>query len=114
MNAMQAIQACSETSSMIVKSYIGDLEDADLFVRPGEGCNHLAWQLGHLISAECRLIGARATEAVSFCYLLPSEVSGTDTDCVWPARPRPSPVWGRSIRSDEEHEVFKSGSGGCL
>ncbi|MEM9352363.1 MAG: DinB family protein [Planctomycetota bacterium] len=56
MNAMQAIQACSETSSMVLKSYIGDLEDAELFTRPGEGCNHLAWQLGHLIASECMLL----------------------------------------------------------
>ncbi len=56
MNAMQAIQACSETSSMVLKTYIGDLEDADLFVRPAEGCNHLAFQLGHLITSEVMLL----------------------------------------------------------
>ncbi|MEO0530127.1 MAG: DinB family protein, partial [Planctomycetota bacterium] len=41
---------------MILKSYLGDLEDADFFKRPHAGCNHIAWQLGHLISAECRMI----------------------------------------------------------
>ena len=56
MNTREAIQSAADTSMMILKSYVGDLEDADLLVRPGEGCNHIAWQLGHLISAECNLL----------------------------------------------------------
>lgn len=56
MNSKQAIRASAELSRMVLKSYVGDLEDADLMLRPGEGCNHLAWQLGHLISSECALL----------------------------------------------------------
>ena len=56
MNANGAIRAAMNISSAIVNSYLGDLDDADLLTRPGEGCNHLAWQLGHLISAECDLL----------------------------------------------------------
>lgn len=56
MNAVQAIQATAATSDMILKSYIGDLEDADLLKRPHADCNHLAWQLGHLIASECNLL----------------------------------------------------------
>jgi hypothetical protein len=41
---------------MVLKSYVGDLSDADLLKRPHAGCNHLAWQLGHLIAAECQLL----------------------------------------------------------
>ncbi len=56
MNAVQAIQATAATSDMILKSYVGDLEDADLLRRPHPECNHVAWQLGHLIASECNLL----------------------------------------------------------
>ena len=56
MNAQDAIRATLETSSKVLKSYIDDLSDADLMRRPAEGCNHLAWQLGHLIASECNLL----------------------------------------------------------
>ena len=36
----------------IVKSYLDELTDADLFVRPFQNMNHIAWQLGHLIASE--------------------------------------------------------------
>ena len=58
MNAKDAIRSAFNISSMVLKAYISDLEDADLMRRPGEGCNHLAWQLGHLISSEVMLLGA--------------------------------------------------------
>ncbi len=56
MNTQEAIGATFATSSMILNSYFGDLTDAELMTRPAEGCNHLAWQLGHLISSECNLL----------------------------------------------------------
>jgi hypothetical protein len=36
----------------VAGAYLADLTDADLLVRPAPGCNHIAWQLGHLIQAE--------------------------------------------------------------
>lgn len=60
MDAKTAIQSSANISSMVLKSYVGDLEDADLMLRPGPGCNHLAWQLGHLISSEVQLLEAVA------------------------------------------------------
>lgn len=56
MNAKDAIRGTAQLSSMVLKSYLGDLSDADLMQRPGPGCNHLAWQLGHLVSSECGLL----------------------------------------------------------
>ena len=56
MNAKDAIRSSINLSSMVLKTYISDLDDADLLRRPGEGCNHLAWQLGHLISSEIHLL----------------------------------------------------------
>lgn len=46
------IAASLELPSFVVKSYLDDLADDDLLVRPLENMNHLAWQLGHLISSE--------------------------------------------------------------
>ena len=56
MNAKDAIRSSAGFSTMVLKTYISDLDDADLMRRPGEGCNHLAWQLGHLISSEVQLL----------------------------------------------------------
>ncbi len=56
MNAKDAIRSSANLSTMVLKTYISDLDDADLMRRPGEGCNHLAWQLGHLISSEVQLL----------------------------------------------------------
>lgn len=56
MNTREAIQQAAAISDMVLKSYVGDLDDVELLRRPGEGCNHVAWQLGHLIGAECNLM----------------------------------------------------------
>ena len=60
MNAKDAIRSSANLSAMVLKTYISDLDDADLMRRPGEGCNHLAWQLGHLISSEVQLLDSVA------------------------------------------------------
>src|SRR5277367_5746128 len=52
MNAKQAIQTALQGSQHILSMYIGDLSDADLLVRPVPNANHIAWQIGHLISSE--------------------------------------------------------------
>jgi len=57
MNAQDAIRSASDTSMMVVTSYLSDLDDADLMRRPGLGCQHLAWQLGHLVKGDCDLLG---------------------------------------------------------
>lgn len=41
-----------ELPEFVVRSYLEGLSDADLLVRPADGMNHIAWQLGHLISSE--------------------------------------------------------------
>jgi hypothetical protein len=41
-----------DASDFILKTYVGDLSDAELKVVPVEGMNSIALQLGHLISAE--------------------------------------------------------------
>lgn len=56
MNSKDAIRETLNLSHFVLKSYVGDLTDADLMKRPGPGCNHVAWQLGHLIASECDLL----------------------------------------------------------
>jgi hypothetical protein len=56
MNTQQAIRATKDTSAIVLKRYLEDLSDADLMERPGPGCNHIAWQLGHLIASEIQLL----------------------------------------------------------
>lgn len=41
-----------ELADFLVVSYLADLSNADLLIRPVPEANHLAWQLGHLISSE--------------------------------------------------------------
>jgi hypothetical protein len=40
----------------VLNAYLADLSDADLLVRPVEGQNHIAWQLGHVLSTEHGLV----------------------------------------------------------
>lgn len=56
MNAKDAIRGTMDLSHHVLKAYFDDLSDAELMLRPGPGCNALAWQLGHLISSEVGLL----------------------------------------------------------
>ena len=56
MHAKDAIRQTLDMSERIVNAYVGDLDDSDLLVRPVEGMNHIAWQLGHLIHTERTLV----------------------------------------------------------
>jgi hypothetical protein len=56
MTAKEAIKLIFKGNTMIMDTYLADLSDADLLVRPVPGANHAAWQLGHLIKAECELL----------------------------------------------------------
>jgi len=58
MNAREAIRNSIASSDFIVNAYLGDLTDAELLVRPVPGANHIAWQLGHLISSMKVLVEA--------------------------------------------------------
>lgn len=83
MNGKDAIKAAFGLSDMVLKSYVGDLEDRELMTRPGSGCNHIAWQLGHLISSEANLINmVKADSAIElpagFSDAHAKETTGSD------------------------------------
>jgi hypothetical protein len=52
MHAKDAIRQTIGMADMIMSKYLNDLDDSALMVRPVAGMNHIAWQLGHLISSE--------------------------------------------------------------
>jgi hypothetical protein len=52
MGPKDIIKKTLDMSDFILKSYVGDLSDAELKIVPIEGMNPIALQLGHLISAE--------------------------------------------------------------
>src|SRR5690242_5905574 len=58
MNGTGAIESALKSSKHLVNWFLSDLSDADLLVRPVPGANHIAWQLGHLIDVECRLMAS--------------------------------------------------------
>ena len=56
MNAKDAIKYSLDSNFEIMKTFLNDLSDADLLVRPVPGANHAAWQIGHLIASEVGLL----------------------------------------------------------
>lgn len=46
-----------DQSHWIANAYVQDLTDADFMMRPVPGMNHIAWQMGHLISSSHKMLG---------------------------------------------------------
>jgi uncharacterized damage-inducible protein DinB len=56
MTAKDVLRRTIDLSDMMMSRYLGDLSDSDILIRPVPGTNHIAWQLGHLISTERQFI----------------------------------------------------------
>ncbi len=56
MNAKDALKLSIGMGRMVCMSYLDDLTDDELLRRPCEGCNHINWQVGHLVASEHALI----------------------------------------------------------
>ena len=56
MNARDALKSSINMGQMISMGYLGDLTDAEMMKRPCAGCNHINWQVGHLIASERDMI----------------------------------------------------------
>lgn len=52
MNVQTTLKYNLGMSDMVWKSYVQDLTDEELMLRPVPGANHTKWQLGHLIASE--------------------------------------------------------------
>ncbi len=60
MNVKDAARTAMTIGDFMVESYLGDITPQEMMERPSPAANHVAWQLGHLISAEKRLVEAAA------------------------------------------------------
>lgn len=56
MNSIALLTSALESSKKMLAWIVSDFSDADLLVRPVPEANHMAWQLGHLITAERHII----------------------------------------------------------
>ena len=56
MDAQTAIRNVLATAEMVGTAYIGDMSDAELMQRPHSKCNHVNWQIGHLVSQRSQII----------------------------------------------------------
>ncbi len=60
MDARDAIKGNLEMAEMVGMAYLGDLTDLELMQRPHAQCNHLNWQIGHLVCSENQLMNTVA------------------------------------------------------
>jgi hypothetical protein len=58
MNIKDAVKKQCDIGDFMMDSYLSDITSEEMLKRPAPGANHIAWQLGHLISAETRLVEA--------------------------------------------------------
>ena len=63
MNGREAIRLALTSTKQILDMYVGDLTDADLYVRPVPQANHIAWQLGHMIVGDSFLVKSEFPDA---------------------------------------------------
>jgi uncharacterized damage-inducible protein DinB len=52
MKGTDVLRTALNGTQHILTTYLSDLSDADLLLRPAKGANPIAWQLGHLIVSE--------------------------------------------------------------
>jgi hypothetical protein len=64
MTHIESIVAMLKRDVEMVKMTLGDLSDTEMLVRSVPGANHAAWQIGHLVVAESRLVNAAVPGAV--------------------------------------------------
>lgn len=82
MTAKDVFSMTLASAQFVTTTYLSDLSDADLLVRPLPGMNHVAWQLGHLICAEHKFLtqlGHNLPELpVGFAAAHSKETAGVD------------------------------------
>jgi hypothetical protein len=83
MNAADAIKQSLAFSDMVWKGYASDLTEEEMLDRAVPGINHIAWQLGHLITSEHKMIngvcpGSMPELPGGFAEKHTKETSGSD------------------------------------
>ena len=56
MKVKDALKLSIDMGRMVASGYVEDLSDEELMQRPHPQCNHIKWQLGHLIAGEHTMI----------------------------------------------------------
>ncbi len=56
MDAREAIRLSIDMGNLVSMSYLEDLTDEEMMRRPHPKCNHINWQVGHLISSEHHMV----------------------------------------------------------
>lgn len=56
MTAKDVIRHVVELCHMVTREYLGELTDEQLLVRSVPRANHIAWQLGHLVSSDHQML----------------------------------------------------------
>lgn len=56
MRTREALKIGIDMAHFITSSYLDDMSDADLMTRPHPQCNHINWQVGHLIASEHQML----------------------------------------------------------
>ena len=83
MNSQDTLKSTLGITNMVLGSYLGDMNGSDLLKRPGLGCNHIAWQLGHLITSNTNILnmvapGMAPELPVGFAEKHTKEKNGSD------------------------------------
>ena len=55
MKTTEAIAGNLKMADMVCGMYLDDLTDAEAMTRPHAGCNHVNWQIGHIIMSENKM-----------------------------------------------------------
>lgn len=60
MDTREALKLALDCGDMVSLAYVDDMTDEELMKRPHEQCNHIKWQLGHLIASEHQMVSGVA------------------------------------------------------
>lgn len=84
MNAIDAIKGSLGMAEMLGMLYISDLDDSELMQRPHPKCQHINWQIGHLILSEHQMVQPVVGDAMpdlpeGFAQQYSKETIGSDS-----------------------------------
>jgi len=83
MNAVDALKIVISSSEHVCLGYLNDLTDAEMMLRPHPGCNHINWQIGHLVLSEHEMLeailpGSMPALPAGFAMKYRKEAAGSD------------------------------------
>lgn len=64
MNGVETIKTALAGTQSVIKWFLDDFSDAELFVRPVPNANHAAWQIGNVIGGDVHLVKEQLPDAV--------------------------------------------------